>query len=62
MTGTSVRFSYRDGGGTVGFINSVSEPFCSGCSRLRLTADGKFRVLLRPDATADREGDLGREM
>jgi cyclic pyranopterin phosphate synthase len=40
------RFRFRDGMGSVGFINSVSEPFCSTCSRLRLTADGKFRVCL----------------
>ena len=30
----------------VGFINPVSEPFCSDCNRLRLTADGKLRTCL----------------
>lgn len=34
------------GGGRVGFIDSVSNPFCSGCDRLRLTADGKIRNCL----------------
>ncbi|GAB5404672.1 MAG: GTP 3',8-cyclase MoaA [Aureliella sp.] len=34
------------GGGHVGFIDSVSSPFCSSCDRLRLTADGKLRNCL----------------
>lgn len=34
------------GGGRVGFIDSVSQPFCSNCDRLRLTADGKLRNCL----------------
>jgi cyclic pyranopterin phosphate synthase len=42
----ATRFRYRDGRGSVGFINSVTEPFCGSCSRLRLTADGHFRVCL----------------
>jgi cyclic pyranopterin phosphate synthase len=40
------RFLFRDGRGAVGFINSVSEPFCASCSRLRLTSDGFLRVCL----------------
>ena len=36
--------------GTLGFISSVTEPFCQGCGRVRLTADGKLRLcLLRED-------------
>jgi cyclic pyranopterin phosphate synthase len=42
----ATRFLYRDGNGAIGFINSVTEPFCLTCSRLRLTADGHFRVCL----------------
>jgi len=38
----SVDFRFADGGGDVGFIASVTEPFCSGCTRARLTADGKL--------------------
>ncbi len=34
------------GGGRVGFIDSVSQPFCGKCDRLRLTADGKLRNCL----------------
>ena len=40
------RYRFRDSKGSVGFINSVSEPFCSSCSRLRITADGRLRVCL----------------
>jgi len=32
--------------GTIGFINPVSEPFCSDCNRIRLTADGRLRTCL----------------
>lgn len=39
-------FEYADGGGRVGFIASVSRPFCRHCNRLRLTADGKLRNCL----------------
>jgi GTP 3',8-cyclase len=39
-------FRFRDGSGEVGFVNPVSEPFCSDCNRLRLTADGKLRTCL----------------
>ncbi len=40
------RFVYASGKGRIGFINSVSEPFCNACDRLRLTADGKIRNCL----------------
>jgi cyclic pyranopterin phosphate synthase len=39
-------FRFRDGLGSIGFVNPVSEPFCSDCNRLRLTADGKLRTCL----------------
>ena len=39
-------YVYEDGGGVVGFIASVSRPFCLNCNRLRLTADGKLRYCL----------------
>ena len=42
--------------GTIGFISPVSEPFCSTCNRVRLSADGKLRLcLLRPDEVDLRE-------
>ena len=37
---------FRDGKGAIGFINPVSEPFCSDCNRIRLTAEGKLRTCL----------------
>ena len=39
--------------GTIGFISSVSEPFCQSCNRLRLTADGKLRLCLLRDGEFD---------
>ncbi len=39
-------FQYTDGGGRVGFINPVTEPFCGNCNRLRLTAEGQVRNCL----------------
>jgi cyclic pyranopterin phosphate synthase len=39
-------FRFVDGRGSIGFVNPVSEPFCSDCNRLRLTADGKLRTCL----------------
>lgn len=43
---TSRRYRFADGLGEVGFINPVSEPFCSTCNRVRLTADGQIRTCL----------------
>jgi len=42
----ATEYAFADGGGTVGFIASVSRPFCLNCNRLRLTADGKIRYCL----------------
>jgi cyclic pyranopterin phosphate synthase len=42
----ATEYAFADGGGTVGFIASVSRPFCLNCNRLRLTADGKVRYCL----------------
>lgn len=52
------RFLFEDGGGAVGFIDSVSAPFCGACSRLRLTSDGKFRVCLYDPAEIDLKAPL----
>jgi cyclic pyranopterin phosphate synthase len=43
---TARRYTFADGVGEVGFINPVSEPFCSTCDRVRLTADGHLRTCL----------------
>jgi cyclic pyranopterin phosphate synthase len=39
-------FRFADGKGEIGFINPVSEPFCSDCNRVRITAEGKLRTCL----------------
>ena len=38
--GTASRWRYRDGGGQVATVASISQPFCGDCNRLRVTADG----------------------
>lgn len=40
------RYAFDDGGGEIGFISSVSLPFCGDCSRARLSADGKVYTCL----------------
>ena len=40
------RYEYVDGGGEIGFISSVTEPFCGDCSRARLSADGMLYTCL----------------
>ena len=40
------RWRYRDGGGELGFITSVSHPFCDTCTRLRLSPEGKLYTCL----------------
>ena len=43
---TAKRYRFADGAGEIGFVNPVSEPFCSSCDRIRLTADGQLRTCL----------------
>jgi cyclic pyranopterin phosphate synthase len=40
------RYRFLDGGGEIGVIASVSEPFCGACDRIRLTAEGQLRNCL----------------
>ena len=47
-------YRLRGGGrGTIGFISSVTEPFCAGCDRMRLSADGRLRLCLLRDNEID---------
>jgi len=39
---TARRYAFTDGAGEIGFISSITEPFCGDCSRARITADGVF--------------------
>jgi GTP 3',8-cyclase len=54
----ALEYAYRDGGGKVGFIASVSRPFCLNCNRIRLTADGKLRYCLFAIEETDVKGLL----
>jgi cyclic pyranopterin phosphate synthase len=47
------RYGYRDGTGEIGFISSVTQPFCGGCTRARLSSDGIFYTCLFATAGTD---------
>ena len=49
----SKNFRFEHGRGVVGFISPVSEPYCGGCNRMRLTADGRFHLCLLNDDEMD---------
>jgi len=57
------RWAHSDGSGEIGFISSVSEPFCGDCVRARLSADGRLHTCLFASgghelrALIDTEGD-----
>jgi len=65
--GTAGRWRYRDGGGTVAVVASISAPFCGDCNRARLSTEGRLylclfasqgydlRQLLREKAASDTE-------
>ncbi|HEX2154468.1 MAG TPA: GTP 3',8-cyclase MoaA [Acidimicrobiia bacterium] len=64
------RWRYKDGGGEVGVIASVTQPFCASCTRARLSAEGSlytclfatggtdFRAILRDGATDHELGEV----
>ena len=66
------RYGFKDGQGEVGFVSSVTQPFCGDCSRARLSADGvlytclfatagtSLRDVLRSGATDDEMSKLIR--
>ena len=51
-------FRFSQAKGTIGFITPVSEHFCFQCNRLRLTADGKFRLCLLSEEEIDLKQSL----
>ena len=71
---TARRYAFTDGGGEIGFISSISEPFCGDCSRARITADGMFysclfsargtplRDRIREGLSADEMTEVVREL
>jgi GTP 3',8-cyclase len=54
----AARYRYRDGGGEVGVIASVTQPFCRDCSRARLSAEGKLYTCLFANRGHDLRGPL----
>ena len=46
LDGEARLFKLADAQGTLGFISSVTQPFCASCNRARLTADGRLRLCL----------------
>jgi GTP 3',8-cyclase len=54
----AARYRYRDGGGEIGVIASVTKPFCGDCSRLRLSADGQLFTCLFATQGTDLRGPM----
>jgi len=54
----AAEYRFGDGVGKIGFIGSVSRPFCLKCNRIRLTADGKLRYCLFALEETDVKGML----
>jgi cyclic pyranopterin phosphate synthase len=52
------RYRYRDGGGEIGLIASVTQPFCGDCTRARLSTDGKLVTCLFATGGTDLRGPL----
>jgi cyclic pyranopterin phosphate synthase len=52
------RWRYLDGRGEVGLINSVTAPFCAGCDRARLSAEGRLHTCLFASEGLDLKGHL----
>jgi cyclic pyranopterin phosphate synthase len=55
---TANRYRYRDGQGEIGIIASVTEPFCGGCTRARLSCDGRIYTCLFAAKGTDVRGPL----
>jgi cyclic pyranopterin phosphate synthase len=52
------RWRYTDGQGEIGFISSVSQPFCGSCTRLRLSAEGSLYTCLFAGDGTDMRGPM----
>ncbi len=52
------RYAFDDGKGEVGFISSVTQPFCGACSRARLSSDGQLYTCLFAQSGTDLRGPL----
>lgn len=54
----ATRYAFRDGQGEIGFISSVTEPFCGDCHRARISADGTLYTCLFANAGTDLRAPL----
>ena len=55
----AARHAFEDGQGEIGFVSSVSEPFCGDCNRARLSADGQLFTCLFASRGSDLRAALG---
>jgi cyclic pyranopterin phosphate synthase len=67
LDGEARLFQLEDAKGVLGFISSVTQPFCASCTRVRLTADGRLRLCLLRERevnllTPMREGATDEEL
>ena len=53
LDGEARLFQLKGAPGTIGFISSVTQPFCASCNRARLTADGRLRLCLLREKEVD---------
>ena len=53
LDGEASLYQLADARGTVGFISSITQPFCASCNRARLTADGRLRLCLLREKEVD---------
>jgi len=54
----ALRYRYRDGGGEIGLIASVTKPFCGDCTRMRLSPEGSFYTCLFTNVGVDLRGPM----
>ena len=53
LDGEARTFRLEDGKGSIGFISTITQPFCESCTRARLTADGRLRLCLLDEYEVD---------
>ncbi|MFT5498276.1 MAG: cyclic pyranopterin phosphate synthase, partial [Kiritimatiellia bacterium] len=58
MDGEASVYKLPGAAGSLGFISPITNPFCAGCNRVRLTADGMLRLCLLKDDELDLKGPL----
>ena len=54
----ALRYRYRDGGGEIGLIASVTKPFCGDCTRMRLSPEGSIYTCLFTNVGVDLRGPM----